>query len=392
MGCAGLLVVVSLSAYAARHSLGRGADIRSSERWIAYVGLGRLRRLGLSRTWRGRSFTIALLAAFLGVGIAGIAGWTGQDQFGGSVWRSLVLESAIVLLAAASAVCWIGETRTRPVRPILLVVDDLDRCSGEYVVELLGVLQTLIQDSAEGRLGGGDVPAPLVFLVAADHRWLAASHNLHLMSGRTGDERSGTISGVAQPGRSLGSSYVAKMFQIEVMLPHIEARQMGSYFASLVGENVMDGAIDEPSVGRVEVAPEDGVVAPSAEDGTTQSDPTPNVQGSPDEAERLNALEELAQEVVESDRREIEEVLTRLLHVVDPNPRSIKRVVNSYCIAKAVAAGFSMPPTSDQLAMWVILRDRWPELGDFLADHLGHELPSGTSSDLHALCPGSRRA
>ena len=160
---------------------------------------------------------------------------------------------------------------------------------------------------------------------------------------------------------------------------------MGSYFASLVGENVMDGALDEPSVGRVEVAPEDGVVAPSAEDGTTQSDPTPNVQGSPDEAERLNALEELAQEVVESDRREIEEVLTRLLHVVDPNPRSIKRVGISYCIAKAVAAGVSMPPTADQLARLVILLDRWPTLGDFLADHLGHELPSGTSSDLHAL-------
>ena len=48
--------------------------------------------------------------------------------------------------------------------PVAIFIDDLDRCKGSTVVELLEGVQTLFRD------------APVVYLVAADRDWLSDSY------------------------------------------------------------------------------------------------------------------------------------------------------------------------------------------------------------------------
>src|SRR5207249_3054576 len=49
-------------------------------------------------------------------------------------------------------------------RPVAILIDDLDRCQGTYVVELLDGIQTLFRG------------APVTYVVAADRRWLRTSY------------------------------------------------------------------------------------------------------------------------------------------------------------------------------------------------------------------------
>ena len=50
-----------------------------------------------------------------------------------------------------------------------------------------------------------------------------------------------------------------------------------------------------------------------------------------------------------------------------PNPRSMKRFVIAYAMARTVSLVEDNLVSSDQLALWTVLRTRWPYLADHLA-------------------------
>jgi hypothetical protein len=56
--------------------------------------------------------------------------------------------------------------------PVAILIDNLDRCRGDYVVELLEGIQTLLRDETRDTT---DDPM-VVYLVAADRRWLCDSY------------------------------------------------------------------------------------------------------------------------------------------------------------------------------------------------------------------------
>jgi hypothetical protein len=106
------------------------------------------------------------------------------------------------------------------------------------------------------------------------------------------------------------------------------------------------------------------------------------IESSHSEVEILNALQQASPEVrvrvagaaIERlTRPEIEKqtehALQKFAPLLEPNPRAIKRFVNAYGMARAsnVLAGAVVP--RDQLALWTILRLRWPEFGDYLRSH-----------------------
>ena len=108
--------------------------------------------------------------------------------------------------------------------PLLWVIDDLDRCDADQVVDLLEAVQTVLRapeasglptwkPSAEplGQPKRRDKRAqPLVFVVAADARWISQAFE---------HRHRDAHAPLGEPGRTLGSLFLDKLFQLRITLP-----------------------------------------------------------------------------------------------------------------------------------------------------------------------------
>jgi len=72
-------------------------------------------------------------------------------------------------------------------------------------------------------------------------------------------------------------------------------------------------------------------------------------------------------------QRHIEHTLTPLAPLLEPNPRAMKRLVNAYGVERAVQILEGHPAQlehpRERLALWTILKSRWPLLADYLSGH-----------------------
>jgi len=65
-------------------------------------------------------------------------------------------------------------------------------------------------------------------------------------------------------------------------------------------------------------------------------------------------------------QRETEHALRKFAPLLDPNPRAMKRFVNTYGIARALQVIEDSVVARDDLALWTIVRVRWPALAEYL--------------------------
>ena len=65
----------------------------------------------------------------------------------------------------------------------------------------------------------------------------------------------------------------------------------------------------------------------------------------------------------------IEHTLKPYARLLEPNPRGMKLLVNSYSANRALAILAEVEIDLHQLALWTILSSRWPQLADYLAQH-----------------------
>jgi hypothetical protein len=76
---------------------------------------------------------------------------------------------------------------------------------------------------------------------------------------------------------------------------------------------------------------------------------------------------------------------------LEPNPRAMKRLVNTYSVNRALAILSEVDIERDLLALWTILSMRWPQLGEYLEEHpekvnmIGTQNISGIPEELQAL-------
>ncbi|HWI09419.1 MAG TPA: P-loop NTPase fold protein [Solirubrobacteraceae bacterium] len=235
-------------------------------------------------------------------------------------------------------------------RPVVFFVDDLDRCSKEYVVDLLDSVQTLIRD-APGRTGDDpDADRACYVVVAADGRWI-----------RTGYEHAheGFADAVEEPGRPLGYLFLDKIFQLTVPVPSISPQRQAAYLRALlhVGE---DGSPDE----RLDVRVRD--VARRVAESTTEAETLEAFDEAPADVRAAVAgvvVGKLAQPQIEASTRHR---LERFSGLLETNPRAMKLVLNAYGMARASQVIEDNVVPGDALALWTILRVRWPALADHL--------------------------
>jgi peptidoglycan hydrolase-like protein with peptidoglycan-binding domain len=229
-------------------------------------------------------------------------------------------------------------------KPVAVFVDDLDRCRAPYVVDLLEGIQTVLREP------------PVTFVVAADRQWLYSSYEEvypeHSRDGR-------------DPGRPLGHLFLEKTFQLSTSVPRLSLVEREEFWRSLI----------LPSAEPEQTAALEAELAQEFEGAQTEEatfsvlDRVSQGSAARRRAARAVAVRKLSTpELVQA----TEHTLARFAPLLEPNPRAMKRLVNAYGVERAlqIIGGHStdLKQPRERLALWTILKSRWPLLADYLAD------------------------
>jgi hypothetical protein len=198
----------------------------------------------------------------------------------------------------------------RPAR-VAVLIDDLDRCQSRYVVDLLEGVQTLFRE------------APVVFVVAADRHWLNACYEEVYEKLRPR---------IYEPGKPLGMLFLEKAFRFSTPMPGLPDDLRKEYWEYLL-----------------QLAPrEHGAEAAAARDKARNEVANTGSEGAVldlvDNSRQRPFLEQRALREEAAIRLAAPEILRRLEHtlksygqLLEPNPRAMKLLVNSYSANRALA-------------------------------------------------------
>ena len=234
-------------------------------------------------------------------------------------------------------------------RPVLFLVDDLDRAPAEYVVELIETVQTLIRDAPHDHDRPRSTRLGCHFVIAADGAWIRQSFETRYEAFTTS---------IAEPGRPLGHLFLDKIFQLTVAVPAISGAGRSDYLRDLlgVGDRLQPAELDA----------ERAVLEERIRRSTSEREiidalraATPVVR----EVTTPQAIDRLHSRAVETTR---EHFLQQYADLLAPNPRSMKRYVIANSMARTVLTlqGDFAPP--EVLALWLIVQTRWPALAAYL--------------------------
>ncbi|MFT4254392.1 MAG: P-loop NTPase fold protein, partial [Caulobacter sp.] len=251
-------------------------------------------------------------------------------------------------------------------RPVLLIVDDLDRCAPKQVVELLRGFQTILQ-------------SPRMFvMILGDRHWIETAHSVWHA------EMKGLVLG---PEASLGARFVEKVFQLSFVLPAMSGEARDRYTRAQLGGN--NPSTDEPAAAAPTALARAVETALSAQTSASEREKAVHaliedakaakVGDDPAEDDEVAAIQAAAASRITVEAvgdveltRNTEKLLAGLAPLLPNNPRQIKRVINAFPLFAAVGAkyfGYRGPgllSTDDdtrawrQLALWVALSTEWP--------------------------------
>ena len=229
---------------------------------------------------------------------------------------------------------------------IVVMIDDLDRCKGPYVVELLEGIQTLFRE------------IPVTYVIAADRDWLADSY---------ASEYETFVSMAGEPGRPVGYLFLEKTFQISTGLPQSRDR-IGAFWGRLLRSPSLPGE-QELERARATAARDLGAL-PAADVRRAVADDEGSTVAEKQARREAVAVEMVSERARVADTHMLEPF--RGLLGDDPNPRMMKRLVNAYGIARGIETLQGVNLDNDETheqetALWTILTLRWPKLGAYLA-------------------------
>ena len=255
-----------------------------------------------------------------------------------------------------------AEVMERVEYPVLVVVDDLDRCKPDYVVELLRGMQTILASPR------------VIYLLLGDRDWIekafAVSHK----------DMEGIDVG---PEHEFGGRFVEKAIQFSLSLPLLSEKTRREYVRRLLG--IREPAewvpeIPEETKRKVaEVLREEDIL--QREHKATELLRDEALKALPEQA-RADLRRELATNLVrrgvaeaaEKKEAAIRHMLEGLAPLLPDNPRQIKRVINALSVLQEVVRlddPLRGPGTVDwcKLARWVVLMIEWPRSWVTLSRH-----------------------
>jgi hypothetical protein len=244
-------------------------------------------------------------------------------------------------------------------RPVLVVVDDLDRCQPEFIVELVRGMQTLFRSPR------------IVFLILGDRDWIerAFAERNKAMNGNDGAEQ------------GFGARFVEKAIQLSFVLPAVSKDEQDDYVRGLLRQGAMGrsslAGVPSDDLGKLRQSFErateasKGAVAPEAVKAAVVND----LGGAAfiDQTALTRFVgEELAIQAASNERTEqdVKHRLEPLAECFPSNPRQVKRIINAVTIYHLVEQARGLPaddPRWLRLARWIILMTEWPSSWRLLA-------------------------
>ncbi|MEA3324009.1 MAG: FxSxx-COOH system tetratricopeptide repeat protein [Euryarchaeota archaeon] len=227
-------------------------------------------------------------------------------------------------------------------KPVVIVIDDLDRCNVSYTVELLEGIQTLF------------TKAGVTYVIAADRRWLYTSYEKYY------DDFTDTA---RKSGRPLGQLFLEKTFQLSVSLPRLSPERQEQYWQYLIGS--------DPSKIHEEMKAVRNTAQQRLQQISTPEEILTEISGVTDDPIYDQMLREEAVIRLADPELEVrtENALTHFSPLLEPNPRAMKRLVNAYGVQRDlnILSGGTIEPK--KLALWTIIILRWPLLAEYLEIH-----------------------
>jgi hypothetical protein len=264
------------------------------------------------------------------------------------------------------------KTMERVGRPVLVIVDDLDRCKPDFIVDLVRGVQTLLRSPR------------VVFLILGDRDWIERAFEAH-------HKAMNKVS--VGPEQTFGARFVEKAIQMSFILPGMRKEGQVDYVRGLllgrrsISRETMDKTL-KPQAASVlrEVIRKTAEAQKGAPLETEQIrrnvmstyqdfSPDSHLAGISDERVNQFVNEELAIRAAIDDRveQEISHRLEPLAAYFPSNPRQIKRIINAVTMYYAVALQQEGLGASDprwfQLALWIIIMTEWPETWRLLASY-----------------------
>jgi len=249
-------------------------------------------------------------------------------------------------------------------RPVVVFIDDLDRCDAKYVIELLEGIQTLFRS------------APVTYVVAADRKWICSSFD------QTYEHFGKTI---GEPGRPLGYLFLEKVFQVSASVPRLSAEIQREYWRGLLRG---DASIDPRTLEEERKAAEVNA-AQAVKGAKTQEELDAKIAAEERPLEKAAMRAAAAKQIVsEEARKETEHRLQPFAGLLEPNPRAMKRLVNAYGLHQAANFLEGRNVVPEVLARWTIVELRWPLLADYFAAHPEAVALLTAGSDVSAIPEG----
>ncbi|HET6940975.1 MAG TPA: P-loop NTPase fold protein [Sphingomicrobium sp.] len=226
--------------------------------------------------------------------------------------------------------------------PLVIIIDDLDRCDADVVVDLLEGIQILFKGK------------PVTYVAAADRKWICAAFEKRYAD---------FTSQIGEPGRPLGYLFLEKMFQISAGMPKLTEEIKGQFL-----DRLTLGGGGGPAVVNDDIRNEARSALSNLQ---TEAQLKAAVDSVPetDEARRRAFREEAAIQITTPAAQAVTESrLRRLLGLVEANPRAMKRLVNDVAIAQARGFIEGRMVASEARARWAMLALRWPQLAEHLIE------------------------
>jgi hypothetical protein len=239
--------------------------------------------------------------------------------------------------------CHFSWLLTRAPRRVVFLIDDLDRCQEKYVVELLDAIQTLVRDAPRRTESAGAAH----FVVAAHGNWLRQSYEII---------HKGFTTSIEEPGRGLGHMFLDKLFQLSAPMPALSAEAKQRFLDRILG--IPDSAQS--------LTQEDHEILMEIEQSASEQDLMKILRTATARQREISASR-VVERMSEPELFEISEhALQKFAPLLDGNPRSMKRFINTYSVLRATRILEGIDIDSDVLAFWIVLSLRWPKLTDHL--------------------------
>ena len=256
-------------------------------------------------------------------------------------------------------------------RPVMVIVDDLDRCEPSFVVDLIRGIQTLLRSPR------------VVFVILGDRDWIERAFESQHESMNKVD---------VGPEQTFGARFVEKAIQMSFILPELgDATRRNYVHRVALGDRAMGKRPKTPQLEQEAKAElreyvsgqaalsndskfDSGRIAQSiGEELGKKLDAAGVGKGSP-ELEQI-VSDTLAILAAADEQTEVDATheLENFVQFFPANPRQIKRIINAITIYYAVAiqrAGIDPDEEfRSQLTMWVIIMTEWPQTWRLLASY-----------------------